>query len=208
MNGNRYYIKCIFDYLVVITFLPLWLPLIIVLTIVIKVLEPKYQIFYVQKRIGRNGKGFSMLKFRSMVPNTSSHTITSKNDSRITKLGRFLRKWKLDELPELFNILAGDMSLVGPRPDVPGYADKLMGKDRLILKLKPGITGPASLKYSNEEELLAKVEDPVNYNNNFIYPDKVKINLHYYYNYNICMDLNLLFRTIFIRKEYTKNIQD
>jgi len=193
--------KCFFDYLVVITLCPFWLPLIIFLAILIKMLEPQFPIFFIQKRIGRNGNSFRMIKFRSMVPNTSSYTITSQKDLRITKLGRTLRKWKLDELPELFNILAGDMSLVGPRPDVPGYADKLKGNDRLILKLKPGITGPASLKYSNEEELLAQVEDPIYYNNNIIYPDKVKINLHYYHHYNIWMDINLLFRTLFTHKE-------
>jgi lipopolysaccharide/colanic/teichoic acid biosynthesis glycosyltransferase len=197
--------KCFFDYLVVITLCPFWLPLIIFLAILIKMLEPQFPIFFIQKRIGRNGNSFKMIKFRSMVPNTSSYTITSQKDLRITKLGRTLRKWKLDELPELFNILAGDMSLVGPRPDVPGYADKLQGNDRLILKLKPGITGPASLKYSNEEELLAQVEDPIYYNNNFIYPDKVKINLHYYYHYNIWMDINLLFRTLFTHNKSVQN---
>ena len=207
MHLRRYYIKCLFDYFVVITLCPFWLPLIILLAILIKIREPQFPIFFIQKRIGRNGTSFRMIKFRSMVPNTSSNTITSKKDLRITKLGRFLRKWKLDELPELFNILAGDMSLVGPRPDVPGYADKLKGNDRLILKLKPGITGPASLKYSNEEELLAQVQDPIYYNNNFIYPDKIRINLHYYYHYNIWMDINLLFRTVFDHKEY-KSVQN
>jgi lipopolysaccharide/colanic/teichoic acid biosynthesis glycosyltransferase len=132
-----------------------------------------------------------------MIPNRSSNTITSKNDKRITRLGSFLRKWKLDEVPELLNILNGKMSLVGPRPDVPGYADNLKGEDRLVLKLRPGITGPASLKYSNEEELLARMENPKWYNDNVIFPDKIKINLNYYHNHNLWLDITLIFQTIF-----------
>ncbi len=176
--------------------MPVWVPLIVLLAIIIKIKEPKYPVFFIQQRIGRDGSLFKMIKFRSMIPNRSSNTITSKNDNRITKLGSFLRKWKLDELPELLNILNGDMSLVGPRPDVPGYADNLKGEDRLVLKLKPGITGPASLKYSNEEEILANVDDPKWYNDNVIFPDKVKINLDYYYNHNLWIDVKLIFRTI------------
>lgn len=118
-------------------------------------------------------------------------------ESRITPLGAVLRKYKLDELPELWNVLIGDMSFVGPRPDVPGYADKLKGEDRLILKLRPGITGPASLKYRNEEEILAKVEDPIRYNDEVIYPDKVRINLDYYKHHTFFGDLHYIFKTIF-----------
>lgn len=108
-----------------------------------------------------------------------------------------MRKYKLDELPELWNVLIGDMSFVGPRPDVPGYADQLTGENKLILKLRPGITGPASLKYANEEELLAQVPDPVKYNNEIIFPDKVQINLDYYYTHTFRGDLKLIFQTIF-----------
>lgn len=117
-------------------------------------------------------------------------------ESRITPFGAKLRKYKLDELPELWNVFIGDMSFVGPRPDVPGYADKLEGEDRLILKLRPGITGPASLKYRNEEEILAKVDDPQKYNDEVIYPDKVKINLDYYYNNSLIGDVKLIIQTI------------
>ena len=112
-------------------------------------------------------------------------------------LGAKLRKYKLDELPELWNVLKGDMSFVGPRPDVPGYADRLQGEDRLILKLRPGITGPASLKYANEEEILAQVSDPVKYNDEVIFPDKVRINLDYYHNHTFLGDIRLIFQTIF-----------
>ena len=109
----------------------------------------------------------------------------------------FLRRWKLDELPTLWNVLKGDMSLVGPRPDVPGYADKLKGKDRRILELRPGITGPASLKYANEEEILANVDDSVKYNDEIIFPDKVRINLKYIDNWSLCLDIKIIFQTIF-----------
>jgi lipopolysaccharide/colanic/teichoic acid biosynthesis glycosyltransferase len=107
-----------------------------------------------------------------------------------------LRKYKLDELPELWNVLIGDMSFVGPRPDVPGYADKLKGKDRDILKLKPGITGPASLKYRNEEELLANVDDPQKYNDEIIYPDKIRINLYYLEHYSFIKDIQMIICTV------------
>lgn len=154
-------------------------------------------IIFKQKRVGRNGKLFTIYKFRTMSVNQTGSSISIKGESRITPLGAHLRKYKLDELPELLNILKGEMSFVGPRPDVPGYADKLYGEDCLILKLRPGITGPASLKYANEEEILASVEDPIKYNNDVIYPDKVRINLDYYYNHNVFIDLKLIWRTVF-----------
>ena len=128
----------------------------------------------------------------------SSSTITTANDNRITKIGKIIRKLKIDELPELLNVLIGNMSLVGPRPDVPGYADLLLGKDKLILKLKPGITSLASLKYVNEEEILASVEDPIRYNKEIIFPDKVKLILNYYYKQNIWIEIKVIFDTIFI----------
>ena len=157
-------------------------------------------VFFMQKRVGREGRHFTIIKYRTMRANDGVNTITSANDNRITKFGTFLRKWKIDELPELFNILVGDMSFVGPRPDVPGYADLLSGGDRKILLLRPGITGPASLKYYNEEDILAGVENPKDYNDLVIFPDKVKINLKYLERASLFEDLKIIFYTI-IRKQ-------
>lgn len=141
-----------------------------------------------------------MIKFRTMHRNDGSNTVSVKGDSRITSTGAFLRRYKLDELPGLLNVLAGDMSFVGPRPDVPGYADLLEGEQRKILELRPGITGPATLKYAGEEELLSSVEDPQKYNDEVIFPDKVKINLEYYHNHNLVTDLRIIFKTLFSYK--------
>ena len=126
-----------------------------------------------------------------------SNTVTVGGDMRITKFGAFIRKYKLDELPELLNILKGDMSFVGPRPDLPGYADNLKGEDRKILNLRPGITGVASLKYANEEKILSTQKDPIKFHDEVIYPDKVKLNLDYYYNNNLWVDIKIIFATIF-----------
>jgi len=126
-------------------------------------------------------------------------SITTKNDPRITSVGRFLRRFKLDELPQLINVLKGDMSFVGPRPDVPGFADKLKGKDRIILSIRPGITGPATLKYRNEEEILAKQPNPDKYNAEVIYPDKIRINREYVENYSFWKDMGYIIRTIVSR---------
>lgn len=173
------------------------LPLMLVISIVIK-LDSKGPVFFKQKRVGKDGKLFTMIKFRSMsVVQKSKSTVSVKGDVRITKVGAFIRKYKFDELPELWNVLVGQMSIVGPRPDVKGFADELQGEDRLILELRPGITGPASLKYVNEEELLSHQENPEKYNNEVIYPDKVRINLDYYYNQNLILDLKIIFATIF-----------
>ena len=131
------------------------------------------------------------------VQQESNSTTTARGDIRITKIGSFLRKYKLDELPELWNIIKGEMSLVGPRPDVPGYADKLVGRDREILKLRPGITGTARLKYANEEEILSAQDDPQKYNDEVIFPDKVKVNLEYYKNQSLWLDIKIIFATIF-----------
>jgi len=172
-------------------------PIFILLSIVIK-LTSKGTVFFIQERVGKDGVLFNMIKFRSMkMIQQSESTISVKGDMRVTKVGSFLRRYKLDELPELWNVLVGDMSLVGPRPDVPGYADFLRGEDRNILKLKPGITGPASLKYANEEEILARQENPKEYNDKIIYPDKVRINLDYYYQSNLWIDIKIIFATIF-----------
>lgn len=151
-----------------------------------------------------HGDFFNIYKFRTMIINSSMNSVSLINDIRITTIGSYLRKLKLDELPELFNILKGDMSFVGPRPDVPGYADKLVGDSRRILQLKPGITGLASLKYINEEEILATVNNPIEYNNNIIYPDKVRINLLYLDNWSILLDIKIIWHTL-IRKKYNED---
>ena len=170
-------------------------PVFIFIAIIIKVTSDG-SIFFVQKRVGQHAKIFKMFKFRTMLNNSDPNTVSVLGDERITPFGAILRKYKLDELPELINVLLGDMSFVGPRPDVPGYADLLTGDDRNILKLRPGITGPASIKYSNEEEILSKKENPIEYNNNIIYPDKVRLNLEYYYNNSIWVDIKIIFATI------------
>ena len=123
--------------------------------------------------------------------------ITLKDDKRITPIGKFFRKFKLDELPQLFNVLMGNMSLVGPRPDVVGYADKLVGDDRIILNVKPGITGPATLKFKNEEELLAKQSDPLQYNDEVIWKEKIKINKNYIKNWTLKGDFKFILKTFF-----------
>jgi len=140
---------------------------------------------------------FDLYKLRSMITRDhSGSTVTVKNDSSITAHGAFLRKFKIDELPQLINVLKGDMSLVGPRPDVPGYMDKLEGESKLLLELRPGITGPASIKYRDEEAILEKVRDPIIYNDSVIFPDKVSINLDYYNNYSLKMDMVYILATL------------
>ena len=172
-------------------------PILIFISFAIKI-GSKGPVFFSQKRVGKDGKLFTLIKFRSMtVQQESNSTATARGDIRITKIGSFLRKYKLDELPELWNVIKGEMSLVGPRPDVPGYADRLKGRDREILKLRPGITGTASLKYYNEEEILASQEDPQKYNDEVIFPDKVKVNLEYYENQSLWLDIKIIFATIF-----------
>jgi lipopolysaccharide/colanic/teichoic acid biosynthesis glycosyltransferase len=154
-------------------------------------------VFFNQVRGGRYGKKFVIHKFRSMKVNVGGTTVSVKGDSRITTLGAKLRKYKLDELPELWNVLKGDMSFVGPRPDMPEYKDKLVGEERKILELRPGITGPATLKFSNEEELLAEVQDPHSYNEEVLWPEKVRMNLQYYYNQSFFLDIKLILKTVF-----------
>lgn len=190
-------LKYLFDRLMaLIGLICLW-PVLLVVAILIKVKMPGGPVIFTQQRVGRNGRLFTMYKFRTMKVSHSGSSISVAGESRITPLGAILRKYKLDELPELWNVLISDMSFVGPRPDVPGYADNLQGEDRLILKLRPGITGPASLKYANEEEILATVKDPIKYNNEVIFPDKVRINLYYYYHHTFIGDIKLIFQTIF-----------
>ena len=160
---------------------------------------PDGSFIFKQERVGQYGKIFKIYKIRTMKnsDDNNDNFVTVANDDRISSFGRWLRKTKLDEIVELINILKGEMSLVGPRPDVEGYADRLEGEDRKILELRPGITGPASLKYINEEELLTNVECPQQYNDEIIYPDKVKINLDYYYNRTFWGDIGIIFKTIF-----------
>ena len=189
--------KRLFDIIFSFLGLILLLPLFIIVSILIKV-DSSGPIFFLQERVGLYGKYFKIIKFRSMkVNHNDSLTITLKNDKRITRIGRKLRKYKIDEIPELINVLIGDMSFVGPRPDVPGFANLLKGNDRNILKLRPGITSLASIKYSNEEQLLLEQEDPIAYNNDVIFPDKVKMNLNYYENNNIWIDIKIIFATVF-----------
>lgn len=153
--------------------------------------------FFRQKRVGRNGRVFRVIKLRTMrdEPERTS-TATAKNDPRITRLGRFLRRSKIDELPQLLNVLVGDMSLVGPRPDVPGFADRLTGEDRIVLDVRPGITGPATLAYRDEESLLASQDDPEAYSRDVLYPEKVRLNREYVQSWSLAADLRLLARTV------------
>ncbi len=190
------FIKRAFD--IVLSFIGLifcwW---IIFLAWIVASLETKSNGFFVQKRVGKDGKLFSVFKIKSMKKVAGvDTTITSVNDVRITKSGMFFRRTKIDELPQLFNVLIGDMSFVGPRPDVSGYADKLEGEDRVILSIRAGITGPASIKYKDEEEILAKQDNPIGYNDNVIWPDKVKINREYIKNYSFKEDIKYILQTI------------
>lgn len=188
--------KWIFDRIVSFTgLLCLW-PVLIVVAILIKIKMPGGPALFTQKRVGRHGKLFTMHKFRSMTVSHSGSSVSVAGEARITPLGAKLRKYKLDELPELWDVLIGNMSFVGPRPDVPGYADQLKGDDRKVLELRPGITGPASLKYRDEEELLAKVENPIEYNDTVIYPDKVRINLYYLDHYSFIKDIQMILCTV------------
>tara|TARA_B100001540_G_scaffold62987_1_gene56660 strand:- start:3966 stop:4550 length:585 start_codon:yes stop_codon:yes gene_type:complete len=193
--------KRIFDLIFSIFGLVLLSPLFILIIFLISITS-KESVFFHQNRVGRYGNLFKIIKFRTMKSMVGTHsTISVKGDVRVTRIGAVLRKYKLDELPELLNVLKGEMSFVGPRPDVPGYADKLKGENKVILELRPGITSWASLRYANEEEILAGQKDPIEYNNNIIYPDKTKLNLDYYYNNSLWIDIKIIFATIF-RKNY------
>lgn len=171
-------------------------PVLLVVALLIRIKMPGGPVIFKQERVGRYGRLFIMYKFRSMTVAHSGSSVSVKGESRITPLGAKLRKYKLDELPELWNVLIGDMSFVGPRPDVPGYADNLEGDDRRMLLLKPGITGPASLKYRNEEELLAEQEDPQKYNDEVLFPDKVRINIEYLDNWSFWHDIKIIIYTV------------
>lgn len=188
--------KYLFDRIMALVGLIVLSPVLFVVWILIRVKMPDGPAVFTQKRVGKDGKLFTMYKFRSMSAHHSGSTVSVAGESRITPLGAKLRRYKLDELPELWNVLIGDMSFVGPRPDVPGYADKLEGDDRRVLQLRPGITGPASLKYRDEEVLLAGQTNPQEYNDNVIYPDKVRINLYYLDHYSFLADIKMIFATV------------
>ena len=199
--------------------LVLW-PVLLIVAILVKLKMPGGPAFFVQKRVGKDGKLFNCHKFRTMTVNHNGSTVSVAGDSRITPFGAKLRHYKLDELPGLWDVLIGKMSFVGPRPDVPGYADKLTGDDRDVLKLRPGITGPATLKYRLEDEMIAdfiseikseklKIKNGLEipqgltdqelavwYNDNIIYPDKVRLNCYYYRNYSFIKDIEMIFATV------------
>ena len=214
-------LKFLFDRVVsLIGLLFLW-PVLLVVAILIKIKMPGGPAFFVQKRVGKGGKLFNCHKFRTMTVKHNGSTVSVAGDSRITPLGAKLRHWKLDELPGLWDVLIGNMSFVGPRPDVPGYADKLQGDDRDVLKLRPGITGPATLKYRLEDEMLADVrrlmsegkclpqeqidnmtdqELAIWYNDYVIYPDKVRLNCYYYRHYSFVKDIQMILCTVLGKK--------
>lgn len=220
-------LKWLFDRIVAFFGLLFLWPVILVTAILVKIKMPGGPAFFVQKRVGKDGKLFNCHKFRSMTVKHSGSSVSVAGDSRITPFGAKLRHYKIDELPGLWDVLIGNMSFVGPRPDVPGYADKLEGADRDVLKLRPGITGPATLKYRVEDEmiagfvadikagrnsLVAKFENvpdfsvmsdqeiAVWYNDNVIYPDKVRLNCYYYRNYSFIKDIQMIFATVLGKK--------
>ena len=196
---RNFFLKHCFDKIISFLCLILLSPVFLIIAIMIKLKMPDGPVFFRQERIGRYAKRFKINKFRTMVMHHDNSSISVLGQKRITPLGAFLRRYKLDCLPELWNILIGDMSFVGPRPDVPGYADKLEGENRLILEMKPGITGVATLKYRNEETLLSQQENPQVYNDLYVYPDKVRINLEYVRNWCFSTDIKIIFRTLFVK---------
>ena len=207
-------LKWIFDRVVAFVGLCFLWPVLLVVAILVKVKMPGGPAFFVQKRVGKGGKLFDCHKFRTMTVKHNGSTVSVAGDSRITPFGAVLRHYKLDELPGLWDVLIGNMSFVGPRPDVPGYADKLTGDDRDVLKLRPGITSPATLKYRLEDEMISDYvakrqaegdkrpmqEIATEYNDKVIYPDKVRINCYYYRNYSFWKDIEMIFATVLGRK--------
>lgn len=201
------FLKSVVDFTASLVGLLILFPFLLIVALLIKIRMPGGPVLFTQKRVGKGGRLFTMYKFRSMTVSHSGSSVSIKGESRITPLGNLLRTYKIDELPELWNVLRGDMSLVGPRPDVPGYADRLQGKEREILKLKPGITGPASLKYREEEELLAQQADPQRYNDEILFPDKVRINLNYLKHRSFGLDIKIIIYTLLrkdLKEEYLK----
>ncbi len=210
----QFVFKYIFDRVVALIGLLLLCPVFMIVAIMIKIKMPSGPAFFVQKRVGKDGKLFNCHKFRSMTVKHNGSSVSVAGDSRITPFGATLRHYKLDELPGLWDVLIGNMSFVGPRPDVPGYADKLTGEDRDVLKLRPGITGPATLKYRLEDEMISEyvakrqkegdtreVQDiAVEYNDNVIYPDKVRLNCYYYRHYSFFKDIEIIVATVLGKK--------
>ena len=208
------FIKRIFDIIASLLGLLILWPVLLIVAIMIKVKMPGGPAIFTQKRVGKGGKLFTCHKFRTMTVKHNGSTVSVAGDSRITPFGAILRHYKLDELPGLWDVLIGNMSFVGPRPDVPGYADKLTGDDRDVLKLRPGITGPATLKYRLEDEMISDYvakrqaegdkrpmqEIATEYNDKVIYPDKVRINCYYYRNYSCWKDIEMIFATVLGRK--------
>jgi len=195
LNNYQRLIKRVFDLFFSFTgLLILFVPL--VLMIILASFSTGHFGLFRQERVGQYGKTFSILKIRTMKGSLPDEDfITLADDGRITGFGRLLRKYKLDELPQLWNVLAGKMSLVGPRPDVRGFADELRGSQRVLLSIKPGITGPASIQYKDEEELLAKQQDPVSFNKNVIWPNKVQLNMQYLENWSLWKDISCILKT-------------
>ena len=203
-------LKWLFDRIVAFLGLAVLWPVLVIVAILVKVKMPGGPAFFVQKRVGKDGKLFNCHKFRTMTVKHNGSTVSVAGDSRITPLGAKLRHWKLDELPGLWDVMIGNMSFVGPRPDVPGYADKLVGDDRDVLKLRPGITGPATLKYRLEDEMISEYvakkqkdgdtrpmqEIAVEYNDTVIYPDKVRLNCYYYRHYSFIKDIQMILCTV------------
>ena len=207
-------LKYIFDRVVsLVGLLFLW-PVLLIIAIMVKIKMPGGPAFFVQKRVGKNGRLFDCHKFRTMTVRHNGSSVSVAGDSRITPFGATLRHYKLDELPGLWDVFIGNMSFVGPRPDVPGYADKLEGADRDVLKLRPGITGPATLKYRLEDEMISEYvaqkqsagdtrpmqEIAVEYNDNVIYPDKVRLNCYYYRHYSFIKDIQMIICTVLGKK--------
>ena len=196
INKNKLLLKRVFD--IIFSFFGLTIFFVIILfSWAFSSIDSRKNGLFIQDRVGKNGKTFKIIKIRTMKPDSSiSTTVTQIGDPRITRLGLFFRKTKIDELPQLWNVLIGQMSFVGPRPDVLGYADRLQGEDRIILSIRPGITGPAQLAYKDEEEVLASQNDPVKYNDEIIWPDKVRINREYIGNYSFFKDFYYIWKTI------------
>lgn len=203
-------LKWLFDRTAALFGLLLLWPVLLIVAILVKIKMPGGPVLFVQKRVGKDGKLFKCHKFRSMTVNHNGSTVSVAGDSRITPFGATLRHYKLDELPGLWDVLIGNMSFVGPRPDVPGYADKLQGDDRDVLKLRPGITGPATLKYRLEDEMISEYvakkqaegdtrpmqEIATEFNDTLIYPDKVRLNCYYYRHYSFIKDIEMIFATV------------
>ena len=197
LSSGQAVLKRTFDAATAALALAMVWPLLLILVLGVKLSSPGPAVFR-QKRVGRGGRIFWMLKLRSMVFSlVEGSPVTVAGDGRVTPFGRFLRTFKLDELPQLWNVLKGEMSFVGPRPDVPGYADQLRGDERRILDLRPGITGPSTLYFRDEEKLLAGVENPSEYNDKVVFPMKTRLNLEYLDSWSFARDLGYLLVTLF-----------